>query len=113
MFPQSKTKAYISIQHYFHNLNFITVLNTKQLCLTTFVPPLLPWRVVKLKVDLAVLSGLGPVLAVLRSLVGLVVDLSAECVGELLCGTAAFLAQVMTLTEVLTQVLIVTVARQK
>lgn len=48
-----------------------------------------------------------------RSLVGLVVDLRAECVGELLRGAAAFLAQVVTLTEVLAQVLIVAVGRQK
>lgn len=87
-------------------------MNTEQLRVTTFIPPLLPWRVVELEVDLAVLSSLGPVLAVLRSLVGLVVDLSAECVGELLGGTAAFLAQVVTLTEVLAQVLVVAVGRQ-
>lgn len=81
--------------------------------MTTFVPPRLPWCVVELEVDLAVLSSLGPVLAVLRSLVGLVVDLGAECVGELFCGAAAFLTQVVTLPEVLAQVLIVAVGRQK
>lgn len=81
--------------------------------MTTFVPPRLPRCVVELKVNLPVLSSLGPVLAVLRSLVGLVVDLSAECVGELLCGTAAFLTQVVTLPEVLAQVPIVAVGRQK
>lgn len=58
---------------------------------------------------MAVLSSLGPVLAVCRGLVGLVVDLSAECVGELLGGTAAFLAQVVAFSEVLAQVLIITV----
>lgn len=80
---------------------------------TTFIPPRLSWCVVELEVDLAVLSGLGPVLAVLRSLVGLVVNLSAECVGELFSGAAAFLTQVVTLPEVLTQVLIVAVGQQK
>lgn len=92
---------------------FSEVRSKLKLRVTTFVPPLLPRRVVELKVDLAVLSGLCPVLAVFRSLVGLVVYLRAECVGELLCGAAAFLAQVVTLTEVLTQVLIVTVGSQK
>ena len=58
---------------------------------------------------MAVLPSLGPVLAVCCGLVGLVVDLSAECVCELFCGTAAFLTQIVTLSEVLTQVLIITV----
>lgn len=90
-----------------------TQIFTEQLYVTTFVPPLLSRCVVKLEVDLAVLSGLGPGLAVFCSLVGLVVDLCAECVGELFCGAAAFLTQVVTLPKVLAQVLIVTVARQK
>ena len=55
---------------------------------------------------MAVLPGLGPVLAVCCSLVGLVVDLSAECMCELFCGTAAFLTQIVALSEVLAQVLI-------
>lgn len=83
------------------------------MCVTTFIPPLLPRRVVELEVDLAVLSSLGPVLAVLSSLVGLVVDLGAECVGELFGGTAALLAQVVTLAEVLAQVPVVAVGRHK
>lgn len=58
---------------------------------------------------MAVLSSLCPVLAVRCGLVGLVVDLRAECVGELFCGTAAFLTQIVTLSEVLTQVLIIAV----
>lgn len=58
---------------------------------------------------MAVLPGLGPVLAVCCSLVGLVVDLSAECMCELFCGTAAFLTQIVALSEVLAQVLIITV----
>lgn len=58
---------------------------------------------------MAVLPGLSPVLAVCCSLVGLVVDLSAECMGELFCGTAAFLTQIVALSEVLAQVLIITV----
>lgn len=66
-------------------------------------------RVVELQVDLAVLPGLGPVLAVRCGLVSLVVDLSAEGVGELFGGAAAFLAQVVTLSEVLAQVLIIAV----
>lgn len=39
----------------------------------------------------------------------LVVDLGAESVGELFGGAAAFLAQVVTLSEVLAQVLIIAV----
>lgn len=58
---------------------------------------------------MAVLSSLCPVLAVCCSLVSLVVDLSAEGVGELLCGTAALLAQVVAFSEVLAQVLVITV----
>lgn len=58
---------------------------------------------------MAVLPGLSPVLAVCCSLVGLVVDLSAECMGELFCGTAAFLTQIVALSEVLAQVRIITV----
>lgn len=58
---------------------------------------------------MAVLSSLCPVLAVCCSFVGLVVNLSAKCMGELFCGTSAFLAQVVTLSEVLTQVLVITV----
>ena len=58
---------------------------------------------------MAVLSSLGPVLAVCPGLVSFVVDLSAECMGELLGGTAAFLAQVVAFSEVLAQVLVITV----
>lgn len=75
----------------------------------TFISPLLPRGVVKLQVDLAVLSSLCSVLAVCCSLVGFVVNLSAECMGELFCGTAAFLTQIVALPEVLAQVLIITV----
>ncbi len=75
----------------------------------TFISPLLSRGVVKLQVDVAVLSSLCSVLAVFCSLVGLVVDLSAECVGELFCGTAALLTQIVTLSEVLAQVRIITV----
>lgn len=58
---------------------------------------------------MAVLSSLRPVLAVRCGFVSLVVNLSAECMGELFCGTSAFLAQVVTLSEVLAQVLVITV----
>lgn len=58
---------------------------------------------------MAVLSSLGPVLAVECSLVGLVVDLSSECVSELFSSAVAFLAQIVTLPEVLSEVLIITV----
>lgn len=75
----------------------------------TFISPLLSRGVVELQVDVAVLSSLCPVLAVCCSLVGLVVNLSAECMGELFCGTAAFLTKVVTLSEVLAQVLVITV----
>lgn len=115
-FPNSlKPKLPLQSQckHNFANQVFINASNTEQLRVTTFVPPRLSWCVVELEVDLAVLSSLGPVLAVLRSLVGLVVDLSAECVGELFCGAAAFLTQVVTVPEVLAQVAIVAVGRQK
>lgn len=115
-FPNSlKPKLPLQSQckHNFPNQVFINASNTEQLRVTTFVPPRLPWCVVELEVDLAVLSSLGPVLAVLRSLVGLVVDLGAECVGELFCGAAAFLTQVVTVPEVLAQVAIVAVGRQK
>lgn len=67
----------------------------------TVVPPLLPGSVVKLQVDVAVLPGLCSVLAVRRRLVCLVVDLRAEGVGELFRGAASFLAQIVTLSEVL------------
>ena len=73
----------------------------------TVVPPLRPRRVGELQVDLPVLPGLGAVLAVCRGLVCLVVDLRAEGVRELLRGTAALLAQVVALAEVLAQVLVV------
>lgn len=75
----------------------------------TFISPLLSQCVVKLQVDVAVLSGLCSVLAVCCGLVGLVVYLGAECMGELFCGTAAFLTQIVTLSEVLAQVLVITV----
>lgn len=79
-------------------------------CTQTFIPPLLlSWGVVKLQVDLAVLSSLCSVLAVRCGLVGLVVDLSAECMSELFCGTAAFLAKIVTISEVVAQVRIITV----
>lgn len=58
---------------------------------------------------MAVLSSLSPVLAVLCCLVGLVVNFSAECMGELFGGTAAFLTQVVTIPEVFAQVLIIAV----
>lgn len=58
---------------------------------------------------MAVLSSLCSVLAVCCSLVGFVVNLRAECMGELFHGTAAFLTQIVTLPEVLAQVLIITV----
>lgn len=57
---------------------------------------------------MAVLSGLGSVLAVRCSLVGLVVDLRAECMSELFRGAAAFLTQVVALSEVIAQVPVVT-----
>ena len=75
----------------------------------TFISPLLSRGVVELQVDVAVLSSLRSVLAVCCSLVSLVVDLCAECMGELLCGAAAFLAQIVTFSEVLAQVLVITV----
>lgn len=58
---------------------------------------------------MAVLSSLGPVLAVECSLVGLVVDLGSECVSELFSRAVAFIAQIVTLPEVLSEVLIITV----
>lgn len=58
---------------------------------------------------MAVLSSLCSVLAVCCSLVGLVVDLRAECMGELFCGAAALLTQVVALSEVLAQVLVIAV----
>lgn len=61
---------------------------------------------------MAVLSSLGPVLAVECSLVGLVVDLGSECVSELFSSAVAFLAQIVTLPEVLSEVLIITVQDQ-
>lgn len=58
---------------------------------------------------MAVLSSLGPVLAVECSLVSLVVDLGSECVSELFSSAVAFLTQIVTLPEVLSEVLIITV----
>lgn len=58
---------------------------------------------------MAVLAGLGTILAVRRRLVCLVVDFGAECVGELLCGTDALLTKIVTFSEVLAQVLVITV----
>lgn len=78
-------------------------------CSLTFISPLLSRGVVKLQVDVAVLSSLCSVLAVCCSLVGLVVDLRAECMGELFCGAAALLTQVVALSEVLAQVLVIAV----
>lgn len=75
----------------------------------TFISPLLSWGVVKLQVDVAVLSSLCSVLAVCCSLVSLVVNLGAKRVSELFCGAATFLAQIVTLSEVLTQILVITV----
>lgn len=60
---------------------------------------------------MAVLSGLCSVLAVRRGFVGLVVDLGAECMGELFVGTAALLTQVVTLFEMLAQVRVIAVWR--
>lgn len=75
----------------------------------TFIPPLLSRGVGKLQINVPILSSLRPVLAVRCSLVGLVVNLTAECMGELFCSTSAFLTQVVALSEVLAQVLVITV----
>lgn len=40
---------------------------------------------------------------------GFIIDLRAEGMGELFCGTATFLTQVVTLPKVLAQILIITV----
>lgn len=58
---------------------------------------------------MAVLPSLGPVLAVECSLVGFVVDLSPECMSELFSSTVAFLTQIVTLPEVLSEVPIIAV----
>lgn len=58
---------------------------------------------------MAVLPSLGPVLAVECSLVGFVVDLSSECMSELFSSTVAFLTQIVTLPEVLSEVPIIAV----
>lgn len=58
---------------------------------------------------MAVLSSLGPVLAVECCLVGFIVNLSSECMGELFSSAVAFLTQIVTLPEVLSEVLIITV----
>lgn len=58
---------------------------------------------------MAVLSSLCSVLAVCCSLVSLVVNLGAKRVSKLFCGAATFLAQIVTLSEVLTQILVITV----
>lgn len=58
---------------------------------------------------MAVLPSLGPVFAVECSFVGFIVDLGSECMGELFSSTVAFLTQIVTLPEVLSEVLIITV----
>lgn len=61
---------------------------------------------------MAVLSSLSPVLAVECSSVGFIVDLSSECMSELFSRAVAFLAQIVTLPEVLSEVPIITVSNQ-
>lgn len=61
---------------------------------------------------MAVLSSLGPILAVECSFVGFIVDLSSECMCELFSRAVAFFAQVVTLPEVLSEVPIITVSNQ-
>lgn len=58
---------------------------------------------------MAVLSSFGPVLAVKRSFVRFIVNLGSECMGELFSSAVAFLAQIVTLPEVLSEVLIIAV----
>lgn len=58
---------------------------------------------------MAVLASLGPVLAVECGLVGFIVDLGPECMCELFSSAVAFLTQIVTLPEVLSEVLIITV----
>lgn len=59
--------------------------------------------VAELKIDLAVLAGLGAVLAVARGLMCLVVDFSPKGVCKLLRAAPLLLAQKVTVAEVLPQ----------
>lgn len=60
---------------------------------------------------MAVLSSLGPVLAVECSFVGFIVNVTSECMGELFSSAVALLAQIVTLPEVLSEVRIITVLK--
>lgn len=74
----------------------------------TIVPSLLPWGIVELYVNLPVLPSLSPVLAMGSSFVGFVVNLCPKGVRELLCTAATFLTEIMAVSEVSSEIAIVT-----
>lgn len=77
----------------------------------TLAPALVPRSVAELQVDLPVLPGLCPALAVAGGFVRLVIDLRAEGVGELLAAAAALLAEEVLLAEVFPKVFVIAAKR--
>lgn len=73
----------------------------------TLAPALVPGSVAELQVDLPVLPGLCPALAVAGGFVRLVIDLRTEGVGELLAAAAALLAEEVLLAEVFPKVFVI------
>lgn len=79
----------------------------------TFRSPLVPRSIGKLEVYLAVLPGLGPVLAVAGCFVRFIIYFCAESVGKLFCTAPPLFAKEVLFAEVFTKVFIITGNREE